>query len=66
MKKLLFLIILLSTIAYGQKYDPMHPLFADLQGNLRDVSGLWFNTLDNKALFVLGGKFTLSQTGLAV
>lgn len=65
MKKLILILTLfISTMSFGQS-NPLL-LFGDLQGNLRDVTGLWFNTLDNKALNVLGGKFTLTQTGAQV
>lgn len=66
MKKLILIIVLLSTmsLSFGQSGPIL--LYGDLQGNLRDLTGLWFNTLDNKVLNVLGGKFTLTQTGAEV
>jgi len=64
MKKLILIIALLSTISFGQPI--LTGLFADLEGNMRDVSGLWFNTIDNDVINVLGGKTTLTQSGVQV
>lgn len=70
MKKLVLILIFLNTIAFTQADDDNEPLllglWASIDGNLLE-SGL-NNLVDvnNLGLKVLSGKFTLTQTGLAV
>ena len=65
MKKLILMIMLCAGSIFGQS-DPLLWAWGDLEGNLRDLNNKWFNTSDDKTVFVLGGKTTLTQTGAQV
>jgi len=66
MKKLiLILTILFAGITFGQE-SKIPLLFASTEGNLRDLANSWFYTSGNEVLNVLGGKYTLTQTGAQV
>ena len=66
MKKLILTITLFcASLTFGQS-DPLMWAWGDTEGNLRDLNNKWFNTSDDKTLFVLGGKTTLTQTGAQV
>ena len=66
MKKLILILTMLcASLTFGQS-EPLLWAWGDLEGNLRDLNNKWFNTSDDKTLFVLGGKTTLTQTGAQV
>ena len=66
MKKLILILLFISTISFGQSDPLIDGLFANIQGNLFDVNRLSFLTSDNLTLSVLSGRTTLTQTGAQV
>lgn len=63
MKKLILIIVLFASITFGQN---KLLLWGDLEGNLRDLANQYFVLSGGEVLNVLGGKYTLIQTGAQV